>query len=338
MDNSDSKALQYAQNLCHEDNSQLLYLVYFGSRLYGTSGPNSDTDLKGIFLPSIESLILGKAKKSLHFSTGNDQNRNSAVDIDIDLWSLQHWLLKLLPAGDTSALDLLFSFTNPSCVLCKSPLLDQIFSSPLKFLDLAHNRAYAEYSISQAKKYGIKGSQLGALRRVANYLQELPDEGRLASHIQDITAYCADGRYCFSKTINDIPCLLLCGKTHVGGTPIAEFKARVKRDMSKYGSRAQEAEQNLGLDYKALSHSLRALDQMEELLKTGVIKYPLASREKLMQVKRGEIPWLELEKIIINRLSEVSNLYERIAPSNVLDLTFVEKFLISCYACAEKEI
>jgi predicted nucleotidyltransferase len=102
--------IRQAEALCHEHGTSLLFLTIFGSSLYGTETPGkSDLDLRGIFLPSIGALALNKAPKSLQRSTNRTGQRNSAEDVDIDLWSVQHWLLKLLPAGDTGDLDLMFS-------------------------------------------------------------------------------------------------------------------------------------------------------------------------------------------------------------------------------------
>lgn len=325
------KILQTALNLCAREGSRLLYLSLFGSELYGISTGSSDTDVRGIFLAPPESLILKKDRKSLHYSTGDNVHRNCGDDIDIDLWSLGNWTLNLLPAGDTGALDLLFSVSHPECVIFRDPLLDPVFENPLKFLDLANNRAYAQYSLSQAKKYGIKGSRLGVLRSVHKWLEGQEAEGRLGPHIPAIVAECGHESHCFAKDVEGVPALVLCGKVHVGGVSLEEFASRVARDMDKYGSRAQEAERNQNIDFKALSHALRALDQMEELLLTGKIRFPLASREKLLAVKRGDVPWQELEGLILARLAEVERLHESLAKGSAFDAPFAEKFLLSCY-------
>ncbi len=139
-----SPLLEQAQVLCHEHGASLLFLTLFGSSLYGTETPGkSDLDLRGIFLPSRESLALNKASKSLHFSTGNKERRNLAGDMDIDLWSVQHWLLKLLPAGDTGALDVLFAPSHTACTLYRHPALDVVFDNPLRLMDTGKGRAYA---------------------------------------------------------------------------------------------------------------------------------------------------------------------------------------------------
>lgn len=329
------KALTAAQRLCASNGSTLLYLTVFGSELYGTSTGQSDLDVRGLFLPSLQSIVLRENQKSLHFSTSKSEAKNTHDDMDIDLWSLDHWLLNLLPSGDTGALDLLFSPSNNNCVILKSPLLEPVFANPQKLLNLADNKKYAEYSLSQAKKYGIKGSRLGALRRVCKWLDAHAAEGRLIDHIDGIVESCGNAKYCFSERLPDGPALVLCGKIHVGTIRMKEFRARVARDMEKFGERAKAAEANQGVDYKALSHAMRALDQMEELITTGRIEYPLKSREKLINIKRGAIPWLELEPLLLNRLEELNSLYEKHAGRYTYDWSFAKKFLLNCYELGE---
>jgi hypothetical protein len=76
-----SLLVEQAQVLCREHNASLFFLTLFGSSLYGTETPGkSDVDAQGIFLPSVDSLILNKAPKSLHYSTGNNERRNLSGD------------------------------------------------------------------------------------------------------------------------------------------------------------------------------------------------------------------------------------------------------------------
>ena len=189
--------LEQAQALCEKHDATLLFLTFFGSTLYGTETPGkSDVDVRGIFLPSTKALALNKAAKSLHFSTSNNEHRNLAGDVDIDLWSVQHWLLKLLPTGDTGALDVLFAPSHPACALYRHPALDAVFENPMRFMDTGKGRAYAEYSLGQAKKYGIKGSRVGVLKAVRTWLQthcpEPQPSDRLGNSLDALADVCAD--------------------------------------------------------------------------------------------------------------------------------------------------
>lgn len=67
---------------------KLLYVTEYGSTLYGTDSESSDTDYRGIYLPSIQDIILNKAKHTISISTGNQHSSNSASDVDVSLFSV----------------------------------------------------------------------------------------------------------------------------------------------------------------------------------------------------------------------------------------------------------
>ena len=325
-----------AEKLCRERGASLLFLTLFGATLYGTETPaGSDLDVRGVFLPSARSLALSHAPRSLHFSTGGGGGKNTATDVDIDLYSLQHWLLKLLPAGDMAALDLLFAPSHAACTLYRNACLDKIFAAPLRLFD-ATGRGYAEYVFKQTKKYGIKGSRAGALKAARAWLAEhcpnpAPPE-RLGPCLDSLAAACADGRHCFLTEINGEKSLQLGGKLHAASTRLAEFARRVDAELQPLAARLEAAERNEGLDFKALSHALRALAQMRELLQTGQIIFPLQNREELLAVKNGLYTWAELEPLILTRLAEVDALRESAPLPPRHDPAFAQNCAQACYA------
>lgn len=72
---------QQADRLCRERGVELVFLTVFGADLYGTvRRGESDLDLRGLFLPTLESLVLGTAPKSIHYTTGRADRRNQADD------------------------------------------------------------------------------------------------------------------------------------------------------------------------------------------------------------------------------------------------------------------
>ncbi len=329
--------VEQAQMLCREQDASLLYLTLFGSTLYGTEMPDkSDLDLRGVFLPSPEASALNKAARSLHFSTaGGNERRNTAGDVDIDLWSAQHWLLKLLPNGDISALDLLFSPSHAACVLYRHPALDAAFANPLRLANTGRDGDYARYSLGQAKKYGIQGSRLGALMAVRGWLlahgPESSGHERLAGYFAALVQACGGSPFCSLENIQGEKVLQLGGKLHSGTIRMAEFTHRVETDLKRYGDRAEAAQRGEGLDFKALSHALRALDQMEELLQTGQIVFPLQNREELIAVKAGKYAWNELEPRILRRVSEVDALQDHAPFVGRPDAAFAESLVLACY-------
>lgn len=328
------RLMEKIRAMCADHDARLLFATYFGSTLYGTAMEGkSDIDVKGIFLPALDGLILGKPAKNLHFSTSCDNVRNTVNDVDIDLWSLQKWLLHLLPAGDTGAIDLLFAPTNQACVIYMDKGLTDIFDNTCKFINLQGNGGYASYCIGQAKKYGIRGSRLGVLKKVLQWLDTRRPamHERLGLYLDSLLAECGDGDYCVPMNAKDCRGLDLCGKIHLETIKMAEFDKRVRCQFENYGHRAILAEQNQGLDFKALSHAVRALEQMKELVATGKIVYPLSSRHELVAIKKGDYSWKELEQKIVSGLRYVNELCAHAAGFSEFDMAFAEKIVLSFY-------
>ena len=62
---------------------ELVMVCRFGSHMYGTDTPDSDTDYKGVYIPHIKDVILGDApKSSINISTGDTDGKNTSDDID----------------------------------------------------------------------------------------------------------------------------------------------------------------------------------------------------------------------------------------------------------------
>jgi hypothetical protein len=335
--------MNYANELQKElrkDGHELLYLVKFGSHLYGTSTPDSDLDLKGIFLPSKESALLGKMPKHYTKSTGERDSKNSKDDVDTQLWSLQYWL-ELVGKGETNGLDLLYSHTYPEMVLYKDPFMDVIFNNANRLFTTTDCNSYVGYAIGQAKKYGVKGSRMGVIKRVVDWMDRAegrlfrPDE-KLEEFINELLASCQDDSYCFVKDLKGSngkvsPYLVLCGSKHDLTISLAEFYKRVKTTYDKYGDRAKAAERNEGIDFKALSHAVRAVDQMRELLLVGEIRYPLESAPTLVAIKKGVYSWNEVEKIILDGLDEIDSLRKVCDEKCKLDSKLVKNLVLDMY-------
>ena len=67
----------------------------FGSHLYGTNTPDSDLDIKGIYMPTEEQIFLGRFGKSNTYNVKvSDGSKNTSEDMDIEMYSL-HYFIKL---------------------------------------------------------------------------------------------------------------------------------------------------------------------------------------------------------------------------------------------------
>ena len=138
---------------------RIIYKAVVGSKLYGTHSALSDTDIKGIFLPDLHDLILGKAPKHYTLTTSSSLDKNTFNDVDETYYSLQYFL-ELLTKGETNAMDLFFSISNSECVLKNDYIWSENFNEILNNCITKNCRSYLSYCKSQAQKYSIKGDKL----------------------------------------------------------------------------------------------------------------------------------------------------------------------------------
>lgn len=158
-------------------NPKLLKVSYSGSKLYGTDTPNSDIDIRFIFLPSFDSLITESSPKQISYTSNtSDNSKNSKDDFDIQGWSLTKFV-NLLNKGDSLATSFLFSpEIQDREHIDDSLYLD--FPKRVKFLEqcLAKLKVPKKVSgmIGFAKSQAYRYSQRGEKLQAAEILRDLP--------------------------------------------------------------------------------------------------------------------------------------------------------------------
>lgn len=332
-------ALQKAKELVQEVNGKLLYLTVFGSTLYGTSrNGKSDLDIKGIYIPSQESILLQKEQHCLSFTTGNSITKNTEHDIDIQIWSIQKWLLQLLPEGNTNALDLLFSFTHPECVLVQDQHMKQIFDHANEFIDVKNIDGCVSYAVGQAKKYGMKGTKLGTLIAIFHWLKNniaYQPTDKLSSFAHQLITKNLIG--CTRINKNDTSFIAIHDKLYQFGISMKEFQTRIESEVNKYGERAFQAMRNEGVDWKAVSHAIRAIRQIEMLYEKGFIHYPLDCRDELISIKEGNKPWNEVEQLICEGIDKIKTISTKVT-SKKFNITLAENYICDIYEDTSTQI
>jgi hypothetical protein len=105
----------------------------------------------------------------------------------------------------------------------------------------------------------------------------------------------------------------------------------LQRFITEYGVRAQAAEQNEGVDWKAMSHALRAAQQVKELFTHGTMTMPRPEAGLLLLVKQGKIDFKSVQEELENTMSEVEVLALRSELPEKADHKFVKHFLLQAY-------
>lgn len=284
----------------------LICEIKFGSHLYGTATPTSDEDFKGIFLPSVEDILLGRIPKTASSSPRDDSRKNLAGELDTEYYSLHHFL-RLATQGQTVTIDMLFA---PENMVYKDPtygwIWDRIVAERQRLLSKQMN-AFVGYARGQASKYSLKGERLNKLTA----FEEVLDSVGLGPHGCMEYATLAD---LWDKLPKDdertnpqgIRELQISGKWYGESTSVANVLVSVNKLLKQYGKRAHASADADGVDWKALSHAVRVSKELIEILSFGRVNFPLVDAPLLLEIKKGERP-----------LEEVQNILDR-------DLAFVE--------------
>lgn len=315
----------------------LVKLIH-GSKLYGLDTPDSDTDYKGVFLPSLEDIVQYSVSHEIRHSTGNSSSKNTSEDVDLVMFSLQKFI-KMACDGETIAVDALH--VNKENLLESSPIWEAIVSNRHRFYT-KNMKAFLGYCHKQASKYGIRGSRLDSMEQVLNYLQKRTKCERMdhplvqmgleglsithPEHIQVLRGFEKGG-----KIVNkDV--LQVCDSKYDLTCKIDYVIAELKKKYNAYGHRAQQAKENLGIDWKAISHALRAGYQLKEIYETGDLKYPLKDRKFLLEVKQGVHDYSTIvAPTLENLVEEVEKLAEASSYPETVDRKFWDDFIVSVY-------
>jgi hypothetical protein len=181
-------------------------------------------------------------------------------------------------------------------------------------------QSFVGYAKRQAAKYGIKGSRLKASKDAIAILNRFHDYDRI-DDAWGILEDLQDGEHIkiIEQDPNKVDQIMICSKIFQRTSGVGYVKTILQRFADNYGERAKQAERNEGIDWKAISHAIRAAYQVKELLTDNTITFPRPEAMLLKQIKGGELdyltivsPMLEDLMIEVEELSQKSNLPEKV--------------------------
>ena len=146
------------------------------------------------------------------------------------------------------------------------------------------------------------------LYRALRILERVDGRKRLEEVAEEIVAEIATPQYC--KLAEDRG-LVLAEQWHMGRTRVDEVLPRLKKTLQPNIERIELAREDRDIDWKAMSHAVRAIRQQEELLSTGTLRYPLACREELVAIKQGRLDFASVEERIVEGLIRLEALRAR---------------------------
>jgi DNA-binding transcriptional ArsR family regulator len=321
--------------------------TYFGSHLYGTSTPESDTDFKEIFVPHPRDILLGRALNHTNRNTNNTATKNSHDDVDHELYSLKYFF-ELASTGETVALDMIH--TPPELVVASDlPEVWKFIQDNRERFYTTNMKSYLGYVRKQAAKYGVKGSRLADLRKVIEVIEPYPewkyDDRPLQKGInerwkvQDIADKLPIGEFLEWTDFIDHKSgkqtfYNVLGRKFQTTITIKEMKHSLNKLWDEYGERARKAEANEGVDWKALSHAYRAGIQLKEIYSTGDLVFPLREAGMVRLIKSGSLPFKEVQELLEDTVNTVELLAfnaEKNGMRKEVDMNFWNDFVEKVY-------
>jgi len=293
------------------DNLNIIVNLRFGSHLYGTNNESSDEDFMGVYLPTKEEVLLNKVIETHRFDTKSIYSKEKDTS---KVHSLQYFLVQALE-GKIDALDMLHAPANMIVEKDSKGIWDYLVNHREMFYAKDIGKL-GEYIRSQAAKYGVKGSRLNDAKKVLDFLKDYRTNGD-ALKMDSIWHLLPEGKHInFTEADRQGTIFYqVCGKKIQKTVKVNYAYNIIYKFYEQYGKRAKQAANNENIDWKAVSHAIRAAHQVKEMLIDNTITFPLPNASFITQVKNGELDYNtivapHLENIMeeVEKLTEESSL------------------------------
>lgn len=293
------------------DPSDIIFMGIYGSRLYGTETKDSDTDVKVVFFPKLNDLLMlsGKRNINLKLDDGN---------LEIEAFSI-HEFIKLAKSGQTIALNLLN--INHQNTIYSSEYWRDLVKIKKGFVTKSM-KAFLGYAQGQMRKYSLKGDTLRDLIKFISILRQNDLSMKLkdaySGEISNIRYWNTDNGHrivkIFDKQLHD--------------TVTVEYAINMVQTMiDRYGERATKSMEAGGKCLKAMVHSFRISEELIELYRTGEIVYPMKKSDVFREIRDGALSFLQVSEMIEENFILIEELAKKSSyPTNV-DENFVNEFL-----------
>ena len=332
---------------------RLLLDCISGSKAYGLSTPQSDTDRKGVFL----------LPKHAFYGLAYDGQVNNETNDEV-YFELKRFV-ELLVKNNPNILELMN--TPKDCIMFRHPIMDLL--NPDLFLSKLCQETFAGYALTQIKKarglnkkilnpvdqerksvldfcYIVKHQGSVSLRswlETEGFLQE--NCGLVAiDHMRDIYALFHGTQMTLmgistGSDANDVS----LSSVEMGIEPLAIMSFN-KDGYSKYckdykaywdwvGKRNDIRYENTimhgkNYDAKNMMHTFRLLNMAEEIAKEGKVNVRRHDREFLMSIRSGTFSYEELVELANEKITGMDILYEKCGLPEKPDMEKAEAILV----------
>ena len=302
------------------DDRDVMFLVTYGSKLYGTNTDKSDTDLKAIYLPQISDLLLGKklvATKKRWDADGQplpdsvDGKALPMVDggTECEYIPFQTFVRDFV-AGQTYAVEVAHAIVKNGPE-SPGPLSTREWTLVNDLVEAFGNSevySMVGFAMKQTMDYVHRGERLTEATKVRDTLLKVQTDQHDANLRLDTMI---NGEACLdyvarlaglptSTTVNNnrtLRTLELNGRSYTESTALSHVLQQLDKMIDSYGERSNRAAQ-VDVDFKSLSHAVRVYQQAIEVLDTGSVTFPRPNAAFLLRVKSGQMDLEEVKTLL----------------------------------------
>lgn len=323
---------QILKQIENKIDGEIIYLTQFGSYLYGTETETSDLDFRGVFIPSTKSLLL-----KIDQDEFNDEFYVNKTKIDVKLFSIYKFL-KLCSKADTNALDVLFSVDAIHIAQYKNLtymdknshsflIIQYIKKNVNKLINSNRLESPCTYAFKQSTKYSIKGTRykilLNLIEDATTYynLDTTPKDVTLERFITDFTYQdlkpvinnYLDNKYVRIDILDNKgkkeKYLYVCGVQHQFNLELKTFIDRLRKKVTKEYTSQRTKDAMDGNDWKALSHAVRIVLQIKELLTTKNVSFPV--NPIIKDIKLGKLTREQVDLMFSSNFNYILELIQQ---------------------------
>ena len=289
----------------------------FGSHLYGLSTPKSDKDFKGVYLPT---------KKDLVFNTYKDSIDVQTKEVDTTFYALTKFA-KILSKCDTVSFDMIH--TPSEFTITTSPLWGdiQFYRSDLY---CKNARGLLGYIRTQAAKFCHKQDRYKEMKELLGIISGTNLDVKLSE--TTLPEIVQRSGFKFIKLMpqrGDVTSNIdVCGSRYQLNAAVSYLKDGLTQKLSRYGERTKVGNK-VGGDFKSMSHSYRVLLQLEEIIDTRDLIFPLVKAPEILSIKVGEYSQEDVMKRIDDLFLKVTTKLECSDLPEESDITRIEDCIMN---------
>lgn len=303
---------------------QTLVKLIYGSRLYGTSVPESDLDHRGVYLPTRADCLLNRIKDTI----------TDPSERDTQSYSLQYYL-NLARQGQSIAIEMLAA--PPEMIVVESAVWRTLRANRKRFYT-KNMHAFLGFAKSMASKYSVRIERLNeveAILEAFHPLMGMSDEGRRLGAMWDTLPESTNAAKSTNERASnaDKRTYVVCGREIQATVTISHAYEVIKGIRDSYGERVRRAKDGQ-IEWKALAHAFRVALQAREIVQTGDLRYPLADAPYLRDMRLGRIDFLKagLDAKLDDLISDVQVKMDASALPDSVDGDWCDQLIMEAYA------